>query len=178
MRLFIAVNFDESFKKALLRYQAELKQYADPYARVNWTAPANLHLTLAFIGEYNAPEKVRVALEEVPFAPFSIQTGRCGNFGALWWVGLDGGDEAVVLANRIRESLKNAGIPFDSKPVKPHITLAREFYPSYPPRVRTILEKTTVTHISLMKSERIAGKLTYTELYNFPAQLGNGEKSQ
>ena len=81
MRLFIAVNFDEEFKKTLLRYQAELKKCADPYQKVNWSSPANLHLTLAFLGEYNSPENARAVLDEVPFDRFVIRTGICGNFG-------------------------------------------------------------------------------------------------
>ncbi len=165
MRLFIAVNFDEEFKKTLLRYQSELKKYAGPYQKVNWTSPANLHLTLAFIGEYNSPDKVRAVLDEVRFNPFVIKTGKCGNFGSLWWVGLDGGDEAVALADDIRSGLQNAGIPFDRKPMKPHITLARELYPLHPPRIKPIPAEMTVSRVSLMKSERIAGKLTYTEVY-------------
>ena len=170
MRLFIAVNFDEEFKKTLLRYQAELKKCADPYQKVNWSSPANLHLTLAFLGEYNSPENVRAVLDEVPFDPFVIRTGRCGNFGSLWWVGLDGGSEAVDLSNRIRTGLKHAGIPFDPKPMKPHITLARELYPLYPPRIKPIPAETAAARVSLMKSERIAGKLTYTEVYGISAR--------
>ncbi len=175
MRLFIAVNFDEEFKKTLLRYQSELKKYADPYhgdlrSRVNWSSPANLHLTLAFIGEYNSPENVRAVLDEVPFDPFIIRTGKCGNFGSLWWVGLDGGNEAVALSDNIRAGLKSAGIPFDPKPMKPHITLARELYPLHPPRIKPIPAETTAARVSLMKSERIAGKLTYTEVYGINAR--------
>jgi len=169
MRLFIAVNFDEEFKKTLLRYQAELKKYADPYQKVNWSSPANLHLTLAFIGEYDSPENVPKVLDGVTFAPFTLTAGKCGNFGSLWWVGLNNGDEAVTLANTVRAGLKNAGIPFDPKPMKPHITLARELYPLNPPRIRPVPAETTVARISLMKSERIAGKLTYTEVYGVNA---------
>ncbi len=165
MRLFIAVNFDEEFKKTLLRHQAELKKYADPYQKVNWTSPANLHLTLAFIGEYSSPDKVKSVLEGIRFEPFSIRTGKCGNFGSLWWVGLENGDRAVALSDTIRDGLKNAGIPFDRKPIKPHITLARELYPLHPPRIKPVPAEMTVSRVSLMKSERIAGKLTYTEVY-------------
>lgn len=170
MRLFIAVNFDEEFKKTLLQYQSELKKYVDPYAKVNWSTSANLHLTLAFIGEYDHPENVRAVLDDIRFAPFTIRTGKCGNFGSLWWVGLDGGNEAVALSNQIRSGLKTANIPFDPKPMKPHITLVRELYPAYPPRVKPIPSETTVARVSLMKSERIAGKLTYTEVYGINAE--------
>ena len=169
MRLFIAVNFDEEFRKTLLRYQAELKKYADPYAKVNWSSPANLHLTLAFIGEYDVPGNVCAALDGLSFAPFSITADRCGNFGSLWWVGLKNGNQAVALSDAVRSRLKTANIPFDPKPMKPHITLAREFYPQIPPRIRPMPAETAVTRVSLMKSERIAGKLTYTELYGMNA---------
>ncbi len=169
MRLFIAVNFSEDFKNSLLRYQSELQKYAAPHEQVNWTTPQNLHLTLAFIGEYPEPKNVRAALDKITFAPFSIQLGRCGNFGSLWWVGLDNGDKAVALSNQIRSELQAAQIPYDKKPLKPHVTLAREFYPAAPPHIRPIKAETLVQRVSLMRSERIRGKITYTEIGRTPS---------
>lgn len=47
-------------------------------------AVRNLHLTLAFIGEYNDPDHVLDAMEQVQFAPFLLRiSGYIGNYGAF-----------------------------------------------------------------------------------------------
>ena len=45
MRLFIAVNFNENMKYALLKIQDELKKSG---FKVNFTPEDNLHMTLVF----------------------------------------------------------------------------------------------------------------------------------
>lgn len=180
MRLFIAVNFTDEFKRTLLDYQKELKKITAPHTRPNWSRPENLHLTLAFIGEYDDPERVKNALEDVDFDKFTIKTHGGGHFGSLWWVGLENGERAVTLSERIRASLRKHAIPFDDKPMKPHITVVREFksaenthIPSPEPA------EMTVAKFSLMKSERINGRLTYTEIWcsNSKQERENGRKN-
>ena len=50
MRLFIAIKFNAKVINDLVKLQAELK---DCGAEGNFTRPENLHLTLAFIGEWH-----------------------------------------------------------------------------------------------------------------------------
>ena len=66
MRLFIAIRMDETMREALLGMQAALRRQ-----RVGgtYTKPENLHLTLAFIGEYADPERVLEVMETAPPAP-------------------------------------------------------------------------------------------------------------
>ncbi|MBQ9719494.1 MAG: RNA 2',3'-cyclic phosphodiesterase, partial [Oscillospiraceae bacterium] len=70
MRLFIAIQLDDTIKNALTGIQAALRA-----ARVsgNYTKIENLHLTLAFIGEYGDPDRVLDAMRTVPFTPIPIQ---------------------------------------------------------------------------------------------------------
>ena len=58
MRLFIAVEFDESVRDALTKLQSEWKAMG---MRGNFTPPANLHLTLAFIGDYGNPDRILIS---------------------------------------------------------------------------------------------------------------------
>lgn len=163
MRLFISVNFTDEFKSAIIEYQSKLRELKDD-SHINWTREENLHLTLAFIGEYNDVERVKSALDTVDFKPFTIKTNMCGNFGTLRWVGIT--ENAVRLSDKVRDSLNDFGIPYDEKPMKPHVTVAREMIidrRAVLPKVRD--SSMTVRRISLMKSERINGKLTYTEVY-------------
>lgn len=168
MRLFAAINFTDEFKKSLLDYQNELKKLCAGQ-RVSWTRSENLHMTLAFIGEFKEPDRVKSALEGVIFQPFEIKTTGSGNFGALRWVGIS--DNSVKLAEKVRSALDGAKIPYDTKPFSPHVTVAREIFIEKGARLPRVKEVSmTVGRISLMKSERINGRLTYTEIYFKEAQ--------
>ena len=69
MRLFIAVRLNEEMKDALIDAQ---NQMYDAGVRGNYTSEENLHLTLAFIGEYPNPQDVLDAMGEVSFSPFRL----------------------------------------------------------------------------------------------------------
>ena len=62
MRLFIAIQLDEAAKEYLSSVQ---DQFRESNVRGSYTPEENLHLTLAFIGEYTDPDKVMDALESV-----------------------------------------------------------------------------------------------------------------
>ena len=167
MRLFIALQLNSQMKKALTESQEHMQRLG---VRGNFTRRENLHLTLAFIGEYPEPEDVIDVLETIHFQPFQISLEGIGSFGNLWWAGLSGSDELRTLAKKLRRGLADAGIPFDRKKFSPHITLVRKAYT----RTGTIPEEVlrqpprgtmTVDHISLMRSDRGKGGMIYTELY-------------
>ena len=54
----------------------------------NYTPSENLHITLAFIGEFGDPDQVMDVIETVRFHPFTITMDRLGQFDKLWWTGL------------------------------------------------------------------------------------------
>ena len=56
MRLFIAIQLSEEMRKALVDCLHDLKKQG---VEGNYVPAQNLHLTLAFIGEYRDPEQVR-----------------------------------------------------------------------------------------------------------------------
>ena len=59
----------------------------DHGVRGNYTPEENMHLTLAFIGDYPEPQAVMDALSGVEFAPFDLALDGIGSFGDLWWAG-------------------------------------------------------------------------------------------
>ncbi len=161
MRLFIAIKFNSEIKTALLSMQEQLKR-----ANIcgNYTKPENLHLTLAFIGEYGDPDYVMETLEPVRFRPFELALDGVGSFGRLWWAGLSASVELHNTAAQIRHFLADANIPFDRKKFSPHITLIRE--PSKPamPAIEVPAASMTAEEISLMRSERGRNGMIYTGL--------------
>ena len=60
MRLFIAIQFNDEIIEALNELQEDLR---DQGMEGHYSRSENLHLTLAFIGEYGDPEEVMDALE-------------------------------------------------------------------------------------------------------------------
>lgn len=161
MRVFIAINLTENMKHALGCVIRDMKKSG---ARGNYTLQENLHLTLAFIGEVADVAETLEALDEVEISTFPLKLDGFGCFGELYWVGLE--EQAVLaqLVKDIRRTLDSHGIAYDKKKFKAHITVARRVQAQYPIRVRIPEQAMEVTGFSLMKSERVNGRMKYTEL--------------
>lgn len=176
MRLFLAILLDEPFREAVLRHQEALKAAG---ARGNFSRPENLHLTVAFLGELADPAPVLRAMEEVSFSPFPLTlaggglfgASKNGTYGAVYYLSAESGGQAEALSEKVRDALRRAGIPYDTKPFKAHITLARQITLGNPgrlppPPLPTSKGKAvmTVSRVSLMASERVEGRLVYREI--------------
>lgn len=160
MRLFLAIALSEAMKNALLDVQDEIY---DGGVRGNFTNEENMHLTLAFIGDYPDAQPVLDALSAVSFTPFEIQLDGLGCFGELWWAGLKSSAPLEALARRLRRALAERQIPFDNKRFSPHITLIRRAS-GRPPCLAIRPESMRVERVSLMRSERGKNGMIYTEL--------------
>ena len=137
--------------------------------RGNFTRPENLHLTLAFIGEYSDPDLIKEIIEGIRIAPFDITLDGMGTFGNLWWVGMEKNDRLETLARILRRRLAENDVPFDRKRFSPHVTLVRKSesaMPLSPNDYADIIRgaSMTVDHISLMRSDRGKNGMIYTEL--------------
>lgn len=79
MRLFIAIRLSDEMRKALVQCMHDLKKQG---VEGNYVPAQNLHMTLAFIGEYKDPDKVKKVMEKVPLPQcrLSLSGGRsCQN---------------------------------------------------------------------------------------------------
>ena len=103
MRLFIAISLSSEIRDALRKVQDEM---FDRGVRGNFTSEANMHLTLAFIGDYPDPEPVLDALAEVEFTPFEISLDGIGSFGDLWWAGVKESAPLEAVVRRVRRMLR------------------------------------------------------------------------
>ncbi|MCQ2374818.1 MAG: RNA 2',3'-cyclic phosphodiesterase [Salinivirgaceae bacterium] len=162
-RIFIAVRFTPEFCDALQETQQRLQQRG---VRGTYCSRQNLHLTLAFVGETTQIDAIRAAVSRIQFTPFDIATSKLGVFGnssKVIWAGIEGEQLVESIANQLRAELEANGVKFDSRPFKAHVSLLRQ-----PSLLITNVEvpraTMTVTHISIMKSERINGQLIYTEI--------------
>lgn len=162
MRLFVAIQFSPAVRSSLLEAIAALRQQGDG----NFTRPENLHLTLAFIGETEDLAGAKAALDtSCTGGPVFLAVGGLGHFGDLWWTGIQADSRLESLARAVQQALRARGFSIEKRPWKPHVTLVRQWRGPHPRlTVREISMK--AERVSLMKSERIHGKLTYTEIYS------------
>ena len=170
MRLFIAIQLTEKLKETCASVQDTFRMMN---VRGNYTPQENLHLTLAFIGEYGDPDVALDAMESIDFRPFAITMDKVGCFDELWWTGFAESDELETLVKKLRRALADAGIPFDKKRFKPHVTVLRKPDYSKGRRISHIgIEPGTmqVDTISLMQSTRGKNGMIYTELGSVTAQ--------
>ena len=171
MRLFLAILFEEPVKDRLCEAM-ELIRRSTRTSRL--TRRENLHLTLVFLGELREAGKVREAMEEIRTSPFPLEIRGLGRFqrdgGDLYWAGIEPSLPLQNLYLELKNALAGKGIAVEDRPYRPHLTLARQAVekpetPFYTLKNRLEPVKTKAAAVSLMKSERIEGRLVYTELY-------------
>ncbi len=152
MRLFIAIQFSDNILKTLQAAQNNLRNSG---VSGNYTKRENLHLTLAFIGDYPDPDRVLEIMDTVPFDPFRISLSGFGTFRGIFWAGIRENNELKPYVKRLRHALADNDIPFDRKRFSPHITLMRKpVWQHALPEVTIPEQKMTVRHVSLMRSDR------------------------
>lgn len=167
MRLFAAIQLNHDINNALTATQNTLREN---HVRGHYTDCQNLHLTLAFIGEFGNPDLVLDAMEQIEFEPFPLTlSGYIGNFGDLLWASVEKNNSLEKVARHLRHVLADGNIPFDKKRFNPHITLLRKAVFSNDAAfsisdVSIDKASMTVSSISLMRSDRGKHGMIYTEV--------------
>lgn len=161
MRLFAGLRPSGEFRAALSVLQDRLRSAG---VAGRYLDPSNLHMTLAFIGEW--PEDVTAVLPAVE-QPFSVTLASPGVFpeAKVLWAGVEASEALEHLARRVRDNLTGNGIPFDPKKFNPHITLARK--PSVPAGVvlsgfEVPAASMVVDEVCLFRSDRGPDGMVYT----------------
>jgi 2'-5' RNA ligase len=166
MRLFVAIELDEKFRRRLIDLQESLRVVAP---EVSFTKPDNLHLTLKFIGEIEEaklpalcevlegiqkPGQFTLNLTGLDLLP---ERGPIRILAAA----VDGGEKLLALQAAIEEACATQNIPKENRRYRPHITLARARRPLPRPAKSRLLDAVTpgdvvamtVTEFVLMQSK-------------------------
>lgn len=149
-RSFIALETPEAVRADLM---GQLKRFS-PVPGVNWVKPANLHLTLLFLGDVDSvriPELEAILNNQCRGRkPFPLTVKGLELFPAraprLVWASL--ADNCPPLRDFHRDLLRevrSAGFEPDAKPLKLHITLGR---------IRSALPPATEREIMASEVER------------------------
>jgi len=137
-RLFFAVPIPAETRAAVAsiaeRVEAEV---ADGRSRIRWVRMDGLHLTLRFLGPTPLEAvPALIALTDAAAAatpPVAIELGGAGAFPSVdhprtLWVGLRAGEAALQALARTVETgvaVATGGLPLETRPFAPHLTIAR-----------------------------------------------------
>ncbi|MFJ8620843.1 RNA 2',3'-cyclic phosphodiesterase [Streptomyces clavifer] len=128
VRVFIALAPPDHAKEELAR---ELGPAYGTHPHLRWNRIEDWHITLAFLGELPAGT---VPLLRRPLAdlaagrrPPGLALRGSGSFDdRVLWSGVEGDlDELHTLAADVRSAVRNCGVTFEERPLRPHLTLAR-----------------------------------------------------
>lgn len=171
MRLFLAVRFPAEIREALCEAIRRLKSCCESG---RFTEQDHLHLTLVFLGEVPSGRvwEVREAMELARVPSFPLCIGGTGFFrrpgGDICWAGVEHGKTLFAAYDELCNKLEEKSFAVEKRPYRPHLTLGREIVLKKDCRSGAFdvpPMKMNVETISLMRSDRVEGRLRYTELY-------------
>ncbi|MGW7411099.1 RNA 2',3'-cyclic phosphodiesterase [Streptomyces sp. NPDC054863] len=128
VRVFVALAPPDAAKEEL---EQALRPAYDAHPRMRWNRIEDWHITLAFLGELPvaAAALLRPPLADLAASrpPLTLALRGGGHFDErVLWSGVDGDLGALhLLAAEVRAVVKDCGIPFEDRPLRPHLTLAR-----------------------------------------------------
>ena len=130
MRLFVALEIPDDVRENLRGLIAQLQPKCQS---ARWIRSESMHLTLKFIGHV-APDRLGPVREIL--SALRMEQGVEARFGGLGffpnkkrarvvWAGVHASPNLGELAAVIDRSLTAIGVPAETRPFSPHITLAR-----------------------------------------------------
>ena len=103
---------------------------------------ANLHLTIAFIGDMDPEPAARVAarLRRLQVDAFTWAIDKLGVFAGarVAWAGGRAPAELLALVGAVQDLLAEESVRFDRRPYVPHVTLLRQLPRATPGLARAI----------------------------------------
>lgn len=124
MRLFVCIE-------PPVQIRLQLAKWVSDIPGIRKTAPANIHLTLLFLGEQSGEkgDEICECLQKVSFSPFQITVKGTGAFPdkispSVIWAGADRNPELLRFQKKIENQLSQF-TKGDGQSFSPHFTLAR-----------------------------------------------------
>ena len=133
-RTFCAVELPDGVKSRVAEHIKRLRAEF-PDVRASWEKPEKLHITLKFLGEIELPRAEdlsgaasRAASRVMPFKLTIAEAGAFpprGQPRVLWLDIKDTSGSLASLQHSLEDACAAAGFPRESRPFKPHLTVAR-----------------------------------------------------
>ena len=133
-RTFIALPLSPDITKKLANVQRML-QRRSPERAVSWVKPANIHVTLFFLGDIlptlQSPIETALTVVARNVRPFSFDVQNLGAFPnvnrpRVIWVGVDEPSGQLALLHRaVNEAMESVGFQPEKRRFSPHLTVGR-----------------------------------------------------
>ena len=133
-RTFIALPLSSTIVEKLADVQRILRR-GSPERAVIWVKPANVHLTLFFLGDIlpsrQRPIETALSIVARNVRPFVVTVAGLGAFPnanrpRVIWVGLEEPTGQLALLHRaVNEAMESVGFQPEKRPFSPHLTLGR-----------------------------------------------------
>lgn len=186
LRAFIAIEIPHSIKQAV--HQATSTLRAELGTCIRWVSPANIHLTMKFLGD-TSPSQVdlltqtlRAEADSVP--AFDVHVGGLGSFpntkrARVVWIGVQAPAGMDALARGIESACVRLGYESEKRGFSPHLTIGRvrqDASTADAQKIRRALEAATidslgtarVDSVHLFKSDLKSDGAVYTKLSSAP----------
>lgn len=138
IRAFLALEIEDRAQELIGNIIGKLSRQVPP-GSIQWARPSNLHLTLHFLGNDVAEAAIETiqrqgaAVVGNSATPGDLSVRKLGTFPAAPRVAqviyASGSGPAVKFIQRLRDQLGDlltfCGLPVDSRPWQPHITIGR-----------------------------------------------------
>jgi RNA 2',3'-cyclic 3'-phosphodiesterase len=131
---FIAVPIEVDSRTAIQNWLVSNK---DNLPFQSWVHQEDYHITLAFLGHVDTDEQLKrlsqlVRDKVVNLSPFTLSIKGLDVFGKkdaprIFWAGIEESSALHNLQKQVFHACKEIGFSLDSKPFRPHITLARRW---------------------------------------------------
>lgn len=203
MRTFVALDLPSELKHAIAQRQHELRtqlaeQALDSHLR--WTDASKLHLTLRFLGDTakHQQQALQAGLHTAArtIEPFALHVQGLGVFPqwrrmSVLWLAVGGDLSALqALQTQTEQIAQSCGFAPETRPYRPHLTLARVNRSTPAPVLRqleaelrplataasAVLGSWKVTEMVWMQSQLHPSGAQYTRLAEFP--LGRPASSE
>jgi len=184
IRSFLAFELPPDIKDEVTRISREVKKTG---LNAGWAKPANIHLTVIFMGNVNEKDIPHIIskIDQVAcqYKSFDISLGGMGLFPdtrrpRVIWLGLDGDIEGLAsLRDDLQKPLESFGIKQEKRPFRPHLTLGRF---RKPVKERAVLKRVIddysdiygpegkLKELIMFKSELKPSGAVYTRIHSWP----------
>ncbi|WES69356.1 RNA 2',3'-cyclic phosphodiesterase [Superficieibacter sp. HKU1] len=170
-RLFFALALPDEIQQQIIHWRAA--SFSPDAGRP--VAAANLHVTLAFLGELSAQKQaaLEVLAGRIRQPGFTLTLDDAGQWlrSRVVWLGTRQPPRGLLqLANMLRAQAARSGCWQSPQPFHPHITLLRDASHAVAIPAPGFCWSFPVTEFMLYESQFVRGRTRYTPLQRFPLQ--------
>ncbi len=128
MRLFIGIGLPAPVADELAKSARKLISTAST-AKIRWTPPANMHVTLSFLGQVHEArlDVIQQALATIRAPRMKLALNGFGTFerAGVLYANIAPSPALLSLAEQVVSAMQAIGFPREDRPYSPHVTLAR-----------------------------------------------------